>query len=436
VDGGTRDVELLLARIKQEISSLRDDPRFKEPADGKRGAGLYEHVVDLLESCEWRIERSNPGPEASSKAREAFARTLRESITVLGEAQFAIPWLIATRSPNVNLGSLYMSEELTEILVGKDADLVIVPDRKFMYSTISWPFSSTIESTPGFTRRTKRRPIIVHYPLSDSDRLLLHPLFAHEIGHSTVYKFKLVERFGSEVMSGPDFIQRLRDEAEQVMTELSPGVSQLRLRRELRENLRNWIKELLCDLLATEAVGPAFLWAVGAFGLPLNRSEPTFTHPPATLRVKLILDLLESNDWRGFCESTAPEIMALLDEVATDASNDLGRPWDFLRNEVLAQSEWLRGVVSERVGDRKLRPVVGGEANEAADLLDQLILPVGSDEDPFEPRAIMLAGWLQALRGNGDSPEGLVGAQKNRRLQDLVGKAIEMSTVLTSWERQ
>lgn len=435
MDGGARDVELLLARIKQEISSLKEDPRFKKPADGKRGAGLYEHVVDLIGSCEWRIERNNPGPESSPEAQEAFARTLRESITVLGEAQFALPWLIATRSPNVNLGSLYMSEELTEILVGKDTDLVIVPDRKFMYSTISWPFSSTIESTPGFTRRTKRRPIVVHYPLSDSDRLLLHPLFAHEIGHSTVYKFKLIERFGSEVMSDAAFKERVRDEAGRVMAELSPGISQLRLRRELRENLRNWIKELLCDLLAVEAVGPTFLWAVGSFGLPLNRSEPTFTHPPTTLRIKLILDLLERNGWIDFCEDAAPEIMGLLREVAADATEKLGRPWDFLRDEVLAQSDWLRGVVSERVGDQQLRPVVGEEAKRAADLLDHLILPVGPDECPFKPRAIMLGGWLHALRDQ-DSPEGLVSVQKDRRLQDLVGKAIEMSTVLTSWEHR
>lgn len=433
MDGGVRDVELLLARIKQEISSLKDDPRFRKPEGGERGAGLYEHVVDLLDSCEWRIQRE-PGKGASDEAREAFASTLRESITVLGEAQFAIPWLIATQSPNVNLGSLYISEELTEILVGSDADLVIVPERKFMYSTVSWPFLATIESAPGFKPKTTRRPIVVHYPLSDSDRLLLHPLFAHEIGHSTVYKFELVERFGREVMSDPDFKQRVRDEAQRVMTELAPTDSLVTLRRKLRKNLRNWVKELLCDLLAAEAAGPAFLWAVAAFGLPLNRSEATFTHPPTTLRVKLILDLLDRNGWRSFCEEKAPKMTSLLDEVAADAGTVLGRPSDFLRDEILAQAEWLRATAAERVGERRLTPDVAGEANEVTELLDRLILPVGPDESPFQPRAIMLGGWLHALSDSGDSPEGLVGAPKDRRLQNLIGKAIEMSVVLNTWE--
>jgi hypothetical protein len=435
MDGGTSDVELLLASTKQEIKALRDDPRFKKPAEGKRGAGLYEHVVDLLDASGLRM-KTPPEPEASPAAREAFARNLREAISVLREAHHAIPWLAATRAPNVNLGSLYMSEEFTELLVGNEADLVFVPGRGFMYSTLSWPFSPTIQSTPGFTPKTKRRPIIVNYPLSDSDRLLLHPLFAHEIGHSTVYEFHLIQKFNNEVLSDEALTHRLTEEANWVVANVAPGQSELKMLLLLREWLRNWVTELLCDLLAVEASGPAYVWAVAAFGLPMNRSEPSETHPPTTLRIRLILELLAGNGWSQFSENAAPGIAAVLSEVAKDASSELPRPWELLRKVILDNAQWLRDVASEQVGAGALKPnVVAGEADQASQLLSQLILPVGPNEKPLAPRAIVLGGWLDGFRRHGDNVSGLLKAQADRRLQNLVGKAIEMSTVAASWSK-
>jgi hypothetical protein len=73
------------------------------------------------------------------------------------------------------------------------------------------------------------------------------------------------------------------------------------------------------------------------------------------------------------------------------------------------------------------------EATEAADLLERLILPVGLD-GALQPRSILLGGWQEALRKTGDRPEGLIKALEDHRLQDLVGKAIEMSTVSSSWK--
>lgn len=433
MDGGTSDVELLLASTKQEIAELRQDRRFKKPAGGKRGAGLYEHLLDLLGASELRMEHP-PDPGASQEAREAFARNLREAISVLREAHHAIPWLEATRSPNVNLGSLYMSEEFTKLLVGSEADLVFVPGRGFMYSTLSWPFSPTIESTPGFTPKTKRRPIIVNYPLSDSDRLLLHPLFAHEIGHSTVYEYSLIQRFHNDVLTDEDFVQRLNTEASWVAANLWPGLSDGKTKLFLRGAFRNWVTEFLCDLLATEVSGPAYLWAVAAFGLPMNRSEPSDTHPPMTLRIRLILELLSLNGWDSFWKSAAPSFAHVLEEVADDALQQLARPWEFLRTEVLDNVDWMRTVVTEQVGNGSLRPEVIDDARYAAELLEQLILPVGASSTPLPPRAIVLGGWLDGFRRHGDTAAGLLKAQADRRLQDLVGKGIEMSIVSSSWK--
>jgi hypothetical protein len=149
----------------------------------------------------------------------------------------------------------------------------------------------------------------------------------------------------------------------------------------------------------------------------------------------LALDLLEINGWRDFCEQAAPRITSMLDEVGEDATKPLKRPWEFLRTEILLLSDWLRDVVAERVAGGSLKSNVASEATEAAALLEQLILPVGPNDSPLAPRAIVIGGWLDGIHRHGDSPEGLLEAQSDRRLQNLVGKGIEMSTVSASWVR-
>jgi hypothetical protein len=389
-------------------------------------------VQDLLAASEVRM-KDPPETGASDDAREAFARNLREAIVLLREANHSIPWLTATRSPNVNLGSLYMSEEFTELLVGRQADLVFVPGPGFMYSTISWPFSEVINGTPGYSPKAKRRPIVVNYPQSDSDRLLLHPLFAHEIGHSAVAESNLLQKFAVEVLTVQPLSRRLDEEVKWVAANLQPGQSELKIRQQLREVLRCWVTEILCDLMAVEASGPAFLWAAASFGLPITRSGPSDTHPPTTLRIKLALDLLIENGWGDLLLEAGPHIKSFLDGVAADATNEIARPWEFLRTAIVDNTKWLRDAASNQIGSGVLGLQAADEAKEAADLLRQLVLPVGASDQPFSPRAILLSGWLEGLRRYGDDVAGMIKAQADRGLQDLVGKAIEMSTVATSW---
>jgi hypothetical protein len=78
------------------------------------------------------------------------------------------------------------------------------------------------------------------------------------------------------------------------------------------------------------------------------------------------------------------------------------------------------------------RTIVEPESDEAARLLERLILPVGLTS-ALQPRSILLGGWQEGLREHGDSPEGIVAALSDSRLQDLVGKAIEMSVVSAAW---
>jgi hypothetical protein len=438
VDGDASDVELLLTTAREEIASLRRDPRLgegtlrREPA-GKRGAALRGHVLDLFGAVEHWMARE-PASAAPHKVRQAFARGLREGILMLGSARAALPWLAATREPNLNLGSLYMTEEYARVLVGSDVDLVVVPNQEYMYATTSRPFSEFIDKTPGFTPKTTRRPIVLNYPLSDSDRLLLlHPIFAHELGHASVDEYKLVDAVETE-MDGDHSFTAAREQMVEELEQSLTAVPKAEISGMMRGLLRDWIEELLCDHLAVEAAGPAFIWAFAMFVMPLSYGTPGSEHPPNTLRMRLALDFLERRGWRPYMERVAPGVTIWLDAIAKDSNGPLPIEFAFLRDQLLSHAVLLQDTAIARGGTSSPDPAaLEPAADEAAELLSRMILPVGL-EDPLDGQAILMGGWRQALRQYGDSPSGMVRALTDRRLQDLIGKAIEMSTVAAAWE--
>lgn len=277
MDGDPNDLQLLIASATYEVEALRGDPRLAALPGGNRGAALRDHVLDLLGAVEHRIEQQ-PVPGTSQTVGSAFARSLRQSIVVLRGAHAALPWLVATRSPTLNLGSLYMTEECARVLVGADVDLVVVPNADYMYSTTSWPFGAVIDATSGFTAKATRRPIVLNYPLTDSDRLLIHPIFAHELGHASVNEHELVQQVESTLSSDATFVTAFQAAVATMgaMWTSSPAT----IAGTLRTYLRGWVEELLCDHLAIEAMGPAFLWAFVPFVVPLSYGEPAPSHPP------------------------------------------------------------------------------------------------------------------------------------------------------------
>jgi hypothetical protein len=431
MDGDPDDLKLLLATTRQEVAALRSDRRL-ESTQGSRGAALREHVLDLLGAFDHRVAEM-PDPAASPAVRRAFARSLRQSMVMLRGAYAALPWLAATREPAVNLGSLYLTEELATALVGTDVDLVVVPSAEAMYSTTSWPFSAVIDGTVGFTPSAVRRPIVLNYPLGDGDRLLMHPLFAHELGHASVDEHNLV----SVVEMQLDSRQTFRDAFLETVTMMKaywPAADEARITGTTRSMLRSWVEELLCDHLAIEAMGPSFLFAFVCFVLPLSYGEPGNVHPPATLRVRLMLEHLANRGWGPYLDSTSPAIKSWLTKVAADATGPLAPPFEFFRDQLASDAVVLQDTARDRVGGHCLDPAASTpEAAEAAALLDAAILPIGLDS-PLQGRAIVLGGWQSAIKTHGDHPEGLVRAVADTRLQDLVGKAVEMSTVVSSWE--
>jgi hypothetical protein len=197
--------------------------------------------------------------------------------------------------------------------------------------------------------------------------------------------------------------------------------------------LNDWIEELLCDHLAIEVMGPAFVWAFAAFVMPLTYGEPGEAHPPNPMRLRLALDHLDRRGWRPYMDRVAPGTAAWLEGVAADANAQLDPPFAFLRDQLLPRGHLLQDVAQTHLGAGSLdTDPTEKEADEAADLLGRLILPVGL-RDPLQARSILLGGWQSGINDHGDTPAGLVEALGDFQTQELVGKAIEMSTVARCW---
>jgi len=263
---------------------------------------------------------------------------------MLQGAHAALPWLAATRTPTVNLGSLYITEECARILVGTNVDLVVVPDPEFMYSTTSWPWSAVVNSTSGFTPSNTRRPIVLNYPLSDADRLLLHPIFAHELGHASVDEHQLVSAVETELANDPAFTAALQSKVNDMASNHWPALPPTQISGIIRARLHSWTEELLCDHLAIEAVGPSFMWSFVLFVLPLGYGEPGEAHPPTTVRIKLALDHLTRRGWRPYMARVAPDITSWIDQIAGDAAGVLEPPFDFLRDQLVSHANVLQDV--------------------------------------------------------------------------------------------
>jgi hypothetical protein len=411
--GDEDDIRLLLAGLSRQLTALREAPEMTAEPDGSRGSALREHVADLLAAVECRIA-GRPPKDAHTRAQSAYARQLRQSVGMLRAAHIAIPWVSATQRPNINLGSLYLAEALAQMLVGSKVDLIVVPDQEFMYSTTSWPFSDFIEEielTTSFRAKTERRPIILNYPLTDADRLLLHPNLAHELGHAAVEAHDLVAEAGS----------RLRNEATHQASAM-------------QQAWNAWVEELLCDHLAIETMGPAYLLSLAAFVLPTSYHDAWPTHPPNTLRLRLALEHLRARKWDECMLAVAPSIASFLEGIGAEGRTLL-LPGDFARmhQELQDAGSVLQEIAGERVGKAALDPAVcKEEAIEAATLLKKRILPVGL-EGPLEPRSILIGGWRAAVEAHGDEPTTLATALEDTQLQELIGKAVELSIVTSAW---
>lgn len=253
-----------------------------------------------------------------------------------------------------------------------------------------------------------RKYALIQLPLLQGTQTLRRPALSHELAHlkaieeGSLDELDLWSRFDKVTAAG------LQPPA---FGTLPPILAMFKI-------ATNWVTELICDAYAIHRHGPAavagigeVLAAVGATGLYSS------THPPAALRLELMVGWLGEIAYEGVSELVEPWRQLATMLPLESAS------WEFLVQTMRAEADNIKALVGAAWGeayDWEARlPVVNHLSDRLASGIPETQAADGGDVADAD---VVLAAWL-ALPGAGDVP--------TERLAD---KAIESLEFLRLWD--
>lgn len=432
------DFPFLAESARRFVAILAARPAF-EGDEGERGSALIEHIDYTTAGLKSRVDEIDHQFHSASSDLER-AEAFKKLRLVAGYAHFmrkALPWVEDASDPPLELGALYFIDELSERMLGEVAD--IVPTRSSEYSTEQQPFRPLFPDLNISPDPAARRPIILNFPALEAKSFPLLPLFGHEIGHTLVSKRGLLKTAISKSRADPKFTVAL--EASKAALRQVPNITRYRAELVIEERLEHWTTELLCDQLAMQYLGPSYLLAFGAYVLPLNWNAPGPNHPPTTFRIAHLLKWVSDAPWETLLQKRMPVSFEWLKQVAQSTEGHepaLARLFDALN---LAQPI-LAAVVSDSLSENVYPPEAYFDLSpHLEEQLQHEVLPVQHPvtREAFDPRAILISGWLslydEAVKSSeeGETAATLCRALSMTESNAFFTKALELSRVLQVW---
>jgi hypothetical protein len=437
------DFRFLVQSVQRSTAQQR--ARHRELAElptRARGKGLVRHLDETLVAIEAHlgVSKSRFAAATTDVERDVVLNTLRLLNGLLGQMQQANTWVQAAGRQVLGVGALRLVDEATAAMVGRDADVVSVPSDEYRYATMWAPFSRIIRHL-GAGAPTGH-PIVLFFPSQEKDSLLLEPLLIHELGHSVVARKALVDRVVAHRVGRRSFDRPFSQAATALRQATSASGSTARI--VVERHLRRWLTEYLCDAIAVAYTGPAYAYAFAAVVAAESSTELQESHPPTSVRIRLILEYLNSEGWRGLMQQRAPNVLAWLDHLAESRPTPPEPHQQFLLDVTSQFVQPMRDEVAASLGDASYTAVEFlSEQDELADFLDRRILPSQLlDGRPAGRRNVVLAGWLHVLgAGNvegreGDQAASLPKGLANWEFGSFLDKAVEMSSFLEEWRRK
>lgn len=429
------DFDFLVASADRSIEQVRRHPRLQRRTEG-RGSALAEHVDHTLDQLgaevAWARQRFE-GLNSAQRQRALLVQVRFYNHLVRG-VHYATPWLDKASEPQLDLGVMHFIDEAANALVGADCDVVVVADAEYMYSTVSWPFRDTLTKHLRQPAPTGTRPVVMSYPSRERHTTLLHPLFAHELGHVACDAHGLVDEAYRDCKAQAWFPTAFAEALADYVAKRGIPSDQAQYR--LEDLLRDWHKELLCDALALDYLGPTFLFCFSAFLLATGWNEPSESHPPATLRTHLLLTQLQARGWDELVRERAPRILEWLADAGATPLGALQPPYmKFIDDTCRAGADRLTQISSGRLGPRRWEPAhFSSVESSITELFEHRILPAATrDGEPFDRRVILLAAWLHLFRTLENVPRMLANGLHEPSVQESLARALEMSVILEKW---
>jgi hypothetical protein len=426
-----REFHFVASSVERAISRHAAAAREFLSYETRRGAAVCHHLVALFEAFERHVakRRAEYAEMDDGAVKRGALVEMRKLLRSARKFQHALAWIDAAHNPPLDLGSTYFVEHAARALVTVDAEVVVVASTEFSYSTTSNPYRALTMLWGGSSDR-RDDVILVLVPRREQYTGLLHPLIVHELGHALDYEHRavrgIVETGARRVPIDLRFGRATRRIAEAAQVE-GPIAA-----RYLSNRLLKWVAEIFCDAIATEFLGPSYLYAflaeVGAGDL----DTPGTAHPPPRQRVRLMVDHLDRLGWGETMASGAPELDAWIRETAA-TKRDYGQEERFLLWALNQLAALVRRTAAARVKPHRFRP----DSIQLATVrrfLEQNVPPAQFDDRTAVPRAAIILGtWLYALESVGGGIVDLGEAPHSPILAELLPKSLEMSAVVEAW---
>jgi hypothetical protein len=363
--------------------------------------------------------------------RLTVLHTIRGVNRFLEEMQEAADWISKSHASDLHLGTLYFIDQLSTDLIGQGVCVSSIPDGRYGYSSLSWPFKHILEENEVPDPTAGSHPAVITYLPYEGDSTLLAALFAHEVAHATVEENDLVQ----EVLEATtESFDRVFESLAEKLARESDEIHDVE--EKLREQVTSWITELLCDAFATQYLGPSYLFAFAPTVIATGLDQFSGTHPPTAIRVRHILEVLERGGWAPVLEEVIPEIhqwLIAIGKMDTPPANAVEllclETCDLFQQRVFE-------IVSKQLDTNAFEAGKFKNQHRSAvlmEFLEQRVLPAQMpDESAADRRSILLAGWLFKLKK--DRVEDIALALEDDEFQAFLTAALEMSFVLEAWK--
>ena len=308
--------------------------------------------------------------------------------------------------------------------------------------------------------------LVITFPRVEAENVLLHCVIAHEIGHGLYQKSNLralllplisiekqkIDTLVSAIFQAEVDAARAR-ENDPAQLSLYPSENEVKARitRFMNDTASNWLEELCSDAIGLTLFGPAYFFAIIHLVVSFQLIDnPSPSHPPNTLRIRLLLLMLGT--W-GKNEST----LDLLKELPPDVNSFIDQ-WKAISIEPPPPSIFDMIIdpitrILERIGESAKRLVgTNRYPNDAKKLVDDLSESVLNCIPPNELRRaesstiypdiilILNAGWnvlmcdmirFAQLYGGDYKADPL---SYKSKLNELVLKAVELDNFRIVWD--
>lgn len=150
--------------------------------------------------------------------------------------------------------------------------IALTDDYNFIEYDLRNVLSSDLVSNRFDALSPQSRNVVLALPKAEVDNPLMWAILAHEIAHTMIDSYKIVE---NEVLAR------------------TPGYKKA---DEISRNVyRNWSTEICADLIALRLLGPSYFFSLASMGLLLDPPIVTADHPAMTLRVSTLESVLRKD---------------------------------------------------------------------------------------------------------------------------------------------